>query len=491
NNNLRYKSVQERISEVTFRDEQENDQHLLSTLGRIRMDYTPDDKSQIKYRVNFNYLENEDKQFAHRYLDEESLGSTENLLDNSSFSLRQNLSYIRKIGRDDNLGIYVRHQMVNETPDLGIYSTMVPIMIDSLNFYSLTQGKKLNKNNLQIYGIYNHLLNNTSNLRLKLGSNFSWQNLEQKIYEDGNLVSQSPFLTDSDFNYTELYADLTYTKKWGIFKLDIGAGVHHFSEKTKVTNGEQSLNETKILPHLETEFKFSNSQNLTLNYRQEYKLPNLTDLSNGYDVQSYYAVYRGFLGLKESLYHTAELRYGYFNAFSFLRFYAGATYNYSIDNIQTASDLTVLPQKNTLINNPEDDQTLVVYWGGGKRFSRYYWLDLNGNISYLNYYTTINSALVNNTSLTQNYTLSNTFKLKKKVELDLGLNYLNSDFESLAQNKFTTWRPFADFAWSISDKFLFQSDYSYRIQYQNDHLINEFQSLNASLRYHIVKSTYL
>ena len=491
NNNIRYKSVQERIGEVTYRDEQENDQHLLSTLGRIRLDYTPDDKSQIKYRVNFNYLENEDEQLADRYLNEESLGSTENLLDNSSFSLRQNLSYIRKIGKDDNLGIYVRHQMVDETPRLSIRSSLVPIIIDSLNFYSLTQDKKLNKNNLQVYGIYNHLLNNTSNLRLKLGSNFSWQNLEQKIYEDGNLVSQSPFLTDSDFNYTELYADVTYTKKWGIFKLDVGAGVHNFSEKTTATGGKQSLNETKVLPHLEAEFKFSSSQSLTLNYRQEYKLPNLTDLSDGYDVQSYYAVYRGFLGLKESLYHTAELRYGYFNAFSFLRFYTGATYNYSVDNIQTASDLTILPQKNTLINNPENDQTLMVYLGGGKRFSRYYSLDLNGNVSYLNYYTTINSGLVNNTSLTQNYTLSNKFKIKKKVELDLGLNYMNNKFKSLAENQFTTWRPFADFAWSISDKFLFQSDYSYRIQYQDDELINEYQPLNASLRYHVAKSTYL
>src|SRR5690606_38520776 len=94
-------------------------------------------------------------------------------------------------------------------------------------------------------------------------------------------------------------------------------------------------------------------------------------------------------------------------------------------------------------------------------------------------------------SLTQNYTLSNKFKFKKKVELDLGLNYLSNNFKSLLENRFTTWRPFADFAWSISDKFLLQSDYSYRIQYQDNDLINEFQSLNASLRYHIVKNTYL
>jgi len=492
NNNVSFKSTQERIGEGFInRDEQYNDQHLLSTLGRIRVDYTPDDKSQVKYRVNFNYLENEDAQFADRFLNDESIGSTNNELDKTSFSLRQNLSYIRKIGRDDNLGIYVRHQMVNDHPDLFINSDMFPFVIDSVDFYNLYQDKELNKNNLQIYGIYNHLLSNTSNLRLKIGSNFSWQALTNDIYEGDDLITNDHFQTDSDFNFTELYADATYTKKWGILKVDAGLGLHNFSEKTNVIGNERSLEATKILPHLEAEFRFNNSQSLNLSYAQEYKLPNLTDLSDGYDIQNYYSVYRGFLGLKESLYHTAALRYGYFNSFNFLNFYAGATYNRSIDNLQSSSDLTVIPQVNSIINNPEDDQTLTAYFGGGKRFSRYYSLNLNGNLSYSDYYTTINSGLVNNTSLTQNYTLTNKFKIKKKVEIDLGLNYLKNNFESLTDNEFATWKPFGKFAWAISDKFLFQSDYSYQIQYQNSELINENQALNASFRYHVAKSTYL
>ena len=497
NNNLRFKSTQERIGQdqngqpLNFRDEQLNDQSLLSTLGRLRLDYSPDAKSQIKYRVNFNYLENENEQFADTYLNEISTGGRDNLNDKTSYSLRQNLSYIRKIGRDHNLGVYVRHQISNDQPDLYINSDMIPLVIDSVNFFNLRQNKELNTQNLQVYGIYNHLLTNTSNIRLKAGSNFSWQDLKNSIYEDNSLITQNLFQTDSDFNFTELYADLTYTKKFGILKIDVGAGVHNFQEKTNVIGGEQSMNFTKILPHLNAELNINNAQNINLSYLQEFKLPNLTDLSNGYEIQNYYSVYRGFLGLREALYHTASLRYSYFNSFSFLNFYTGATYNRSVDNIQNSSNLGAYPQVNSLINNPEDDQTLTVYLGGSKRFSRYYSLFLNGNINYSDYFTTINSDLVNNTSFTQNYTLTNKFKIKKKVEFDLGLNYLNSDFKSLNDNQFTTWRPFGKFAWSISDKFLFQSDYSYRIQYQDSELINENQALNASLRYHLAKSTYL
>lgn len=510
NNNLSYKSTQERIlnENSSQRDEQYNDQHLLSTLGRLRIDYTPDAKSQIKYRLNFNYLENEDEQLADTYQNEVSTGNRNSLMNKTSFSLRQNLSYVRKIGRDNNLGIYVRHQMMNDRPNLEIQSDSSSMVIENLSFNNLWQQQKFNKNNLQVYGIYNHLLTNTSNLRLKIGSNLSWQTLKNSIYEDNSLVTDENFLTDSDFNYSELYADATYTKKFGIFKFDIGVGVHNFREKTNLLTDNQTLDATKILPHLDAEIKFSNAQALNLSYKQEYKLPNLVDLSNGYDIQNYYSVYRGFLGLQESLYHTANISYGYFNSFTFLNFYVGGTYNRTVDNMQSSSVLFTTtdpnsginrPQVNSLINNPEQDQSVSGYFGINKRFSRLYTLSLNGNVSYSDYFTQIGisdgtnviSNLTNNTSLIQNYTLTNKFKIKKKVELDAGLNYLRNDFESLAKNEFTTWRPFGKLAWSITDKLLLQSDYSYRLQYNAEELINENQALNASIRYNIAKSTYL
>lgn len=508
NNNLSYKSIQERINGENYeRDEQFNDQHLLSTLGRFRIDFTPDSKSQIKYRVNFNYIENEDEQFADPHINDISTGSRNSLMDKTSFSFRQNLSYIRKIGRNHNLGIYLRHQMLDDRPDLQINSSGSSMIIDSLNFNNLWQTQKFNKNNVQVYGIYNHLLSNTSNLRLKIGSNFSWQNLKNSIYENNSLITNNNFLTDSDFNYSELYADATYTKKIGIFKFDVGAGVHNFREKTNLLTQSQSLETTKILPHIDAEIKFSNAQALNLSYKQEYKLPNLIDLSDSYDVQNYYSVYRGFLGLTESLYHTANISYGYFNSFTFLNFYVGGTYNRTVDNIQSSSLITpnaqpniTFPQINSLVNNTEQDQSVSGYFGANKRFSRYYSLSLNGNISYSDYFTRINiqdtanniiSNLVNNTSLIQNYTLTNKFKIKKKVELDAGLNYLRNDFESLSKSEFTTWRPFGKLAWSVTGKLLLQSDYSYRLQYDADELINENQALNASLRYNIAKSTYV
>jgi hypothetical protein len=501
-NNLRFKSTEERISEgLTFRDEQKNDQDLLSTIGRFRLDYSPDSRSQIKYRLNFNYLENESEQLADRFLNDNSLGGTKFLQNKIGFGLKQNISYIRKIGKDHNLGIYVRHQMTQDDPELQINSSLVPIVIDSMAFNDLRQDRTLNTQNLQVYGIYNHLLTNTSNLRLKMGSNFSWQNLENSIFEANSLITAENFRTDSDLNFSELYADLTYTKKFGAFKFDLGVGLHNFASEANLIDDSRSRNLTKLLPHFKMDANIKNAQNIYLEYKQEYKLPNLVNLSDGYEVQNYYSVYRGFLDLKESLYHNLSLRYGYYNSFSFLHYYAGATYIRSIDNMQISSELVPPTQFNSVMNNPEDDQNLIVYFGGGKRFNRFYSLNLNANLSYMDYFTQIGRRdslggvlvqdRVNNISFTQNYTLTNKFKFKKKVELDVGLQYLNSNFKSVTDMDFVTWRPFAKAAWSISEKFLLQSDYAYRIQYQNEELINENQALNASLRFHVAKSTYL
>jgi hypothetical protein len=501
-NNLRFKSTEERISEgFNSRDEQNNDQDLLSTIGRFRLDYSPNSRSQIKYRLNFSYFENESEQLADRFLNGNSLGGTKFIQNKIGMGLKHNLSYIRKIGNNHNLGIYVRHQLSQDDPEMQINSGLLPIQIDSLAFNDLRQDRSLTTQNLQAYGIYNHLLTNTSNLRLKMGSNFSWQNLENSIFEGNQLITADHFQTDSDFNYQELYADLTYTRKFGAFKFDLGLGLHNFATETNLIDRSVSRNLTKLLPHFKMDVNIKNAQNILLEYNQEYKLPNLVNLSDGYEVQNYYSIYRGFLDLKESLYHNLTLRYGYYNSFTFLHYYAGGTYIRSVDNMQTSSELVPPTQFNSVINNPEDDQNLIVYFGGGKRFNRFYSLNLNANLSYMDYYTNIarrdslNGPLVqdwvNNTAFTQNYTLTNKFKFKKKVELDLGLNYLNSNFKSVTDMDFVTWRPFAKGAWSITDKFLLQSDYSYRIQYQNDELINENQALNASLRYHIAKSTYL
>jgi outer membrane receptor for ferrienterochelin and colicin len=61
----------------------------------------------------------------------------------------------------------------------------------------------------------------------------------------------------------------------------------------------------------------------------------------------------------------------------------------------------------------------------------------------------------------------------------------------LFEQKFETWRPYGDAAWSVTDNLLIQSDFSYRLQYRNGERLNDAKEWNASARYKIAKKTYL
>ncbi|MFV0249261.1 MAG: hypothetical protein ACK5H1_09955 [Tenacibaculum sp.] len=99
--------------------------------------------------------------------------------------------------------------------------------------------------------------------------------------------------------------------------------------------------------------------------------------------------------------------------------------------------------------------------------------------------------------ISKNYTWTNNFKIKNKIELDLGLTYSRNKYKTdnetsllSFENKFQTWRPFAEIAWVINDKMLFQAEYSYENQTNNNRLLNEYNDLNFSLRYKLFKKTY-
>ncbi|WP_322971812.1 carboxypeptidase regulatory-like domain-containing protein [Faecalibacter sp. LW9] len=523
-NNIRYNSKIERYyntleTPFTEVDEQQNENKLISAMSRLRLDYRPNDRGEFKYRINFNYTGNEDEQNVNRFRNNESVGYNTNLTDRKNFSLSQSLSYIQKIGRDHNIGFYVRHQYQKETPDLlmNAEEPMFNIFGNLTNIggrYILSQNQNYITNTIQLYSVYNHLINNTTNLKLKVGTNFSVQDFENKIYDQGNLITQAVngvnTISNTDFDYNETFADATITKKIGKFQADLGAGVSFFNEKVNYYNSPSvKFNETEILPHANLRYNFNNATSIFFNYNKGYSFPHAKDLTESYTLQSYRSIFAGNQDLRQALTHTSSLGFNHFNSFSFFNVFANLSYTQRDRSIQTASqfervatdpnnpDAFTISQINTLLNSEYDDKTYAANLNVSKRFKKWYNVRFNGNVSYSDNFTYTNTITepelqtVNNKSLSQNYTLTNTFTFKKRLELKAGLNASFSKFESLVSQEFETWRPFGDVAWSITDKLLLQSDFSYRIQNRDGSRINEAKELNASIRYNAFKKTYI
>lgn len=529
-NNIRYDSRSERFynnieTPYTTVDEERNKSNVLMGMSRLRLDYSPNDKGQIKYRLNFNYLDSENEQLVDSYYNGQKNSFRNVNSDQKNYSLAQTLSYIRKVGRDDNVGLYFRHQYQKDTPDYNILSTANPFssfdMFKNLsqvdNQYNLNQNQNYVLNTVQFYGIYNHLLTNTANLKLKAGTSFSTQDFDNSIYDFNTLLNDNALISHTGLDYNETFVDATLTKKIGNFQLDAGAGVSFFSEKSSYQDGEKiKRNETKVLPHINLQYKFNNATSIRASYTQDYSYPYTKEFNDSYTIQSYQSIFYGNRDLKQALTHNASLNFNHFNSFSFFHVFANVTYSLRKNSIQTQSVLnrdfiisandTIVNtyQFNTMINSDDDQETYSGYFMIGKRFTKWYNVRFTGNISTSNYYTitrnieyrngtVINDEInnVNNKSFTQTYNLENAFTFKKVFELKAGLNLNLSKYQSLAEQKFTNWRPYGDAAWSVTDKLLVQTDFSYRLQYRDGEELNTAKEWNASARYNIARKTYL
>lgn len=514
-NNMRFNSKVERFynaieDSYTTLEDQKNKNNLLSAMGRLRIDYSPSSKGQIKYRLNFNYLGNEDEQLVNTYKNNDLTSNRENFTDRKNYTLAQNISYVRKVGRNDNVGFYIRHQYQQETPDLTLNSSVNPFTIfgdlaQQDSQFNLSQDQKYTINTLQLYSVYNHLVTNTFNVKLKVGTNFSFQDFTNKIFNFNRLIDTDNNVTNTDFDYNESFADVNLTKKWGALQVDLGTGLHLFNEKATFFDRTSVENkQSKFLPHANVKYNFNNSTSVNMSYGQSYAYPNARDLSGSKVLQNYFSIFEGNKNLRQALTHNASLYFSHFNSFSFLNVFGSLNYNERKASIQTSSlleeTMTGVEQKNTLLNSDYDEKSYSAMFNIGKRFTRWYNVRLNANVAYSDYFTfaqkrkkdnLIETNSVNNTSLTQNYTWTNTFTFRKKLELKAGLNTSFSTYEAVVTSKFENWRPFTEIAWSINDDILLQTDFSYRLQYRDQVKINEAKELNASIRYKLFKKAYI
>ncbi|MXV37874.1 TonB-dependent receptor [Flavobacteriaceae bacterium Ap0902] len=498
-NDLNYKSTTERIYPAfTQRDENTNSQNIFSFISRLKIDYNVSPKANIKYRVNFNQQNADNISAITSFLNEDKtpiqFRNSKNKRENSH--LLQRLNYIRKVGINDNFGLYLTHSYQKEAPDLRLNSTdaLFPTFFDfnpTNDGYILNQKEDLNAHTLQGLAIYNHLITNLSNLRIKLGANYSTQNLENEILDRNQPIVNDFTPADMDFNFTELYADATYTKKFKKLKVDVGAGLHRYKTENKGNRTHSSREITRVLPHLEAEYAFSMSKSLNLNYKQTYEIPQIRELTDAYNIDNYYSIFRGNPDLKETKFHQVDLSYRVFNAFSFFNLWMNASYTKKINNIRMEGLFQDLIQFTTPFNSDMPEDTWAARLYGSKRFSKVYSLKLNATASHSIFASRSNQVNLENTSTLYSATLTNTFKIRKKLEINAGLSYLQNNYKNnFLENEFINLNPFLKSAWVISDKFLFQSEYTFNNQYSNGDNINRNHDLMASLRFKPAKRVY-
>ncbi|MDO5509828.1 MAG: TonB-dependent receptor [Weeksellaceae bacterium] len=502
-NGMIYRSNTERIyPDFTQRDVNSNENNVLAGLARLRIDYKFNERNNLTYRANYNVQENK------------SLSRTQTTTDIPDFpeiyrniyserlntSLNQRLSYRRRVGNDHNFGLYLTHLLQTESPDREITSDSDPFfglfdLVQDNQGFALRQNQKLQVHNMQALSIYNHLITNTSNIRFKLGSNLSFQNLSTTLRD---LNSQNPQLI-SDFtpsagemDYFEAYLDATYTKKINKLKVDAGLGLHRFYSEMQANLGNALLEQWRLQPHFQARYEFSTVQNLDFNYGLTYSLPQIREWMPGYDIQSYFSIYQGNPALRESAFHEYSLRYGHFNQFKFQSFYTSFTYSRRVNSVRNQGVFNALYQINSPFNvqDPENNYSANAHWS--RRFTPVYSLRLTAFANYSDFVGIINGVESPTNTYTHRLSVRNSIKWRKQVEGDFGINWTYNNYSTREiSSQFHDLTPFIRGAWVINDILLLQANYELRNQWSQGELINEYHDLGANLRYKIARKTDL
>lgn len=517
-NTLDYNTTNDRVFDnVTLRQENKELQELRSGLAQMRIDYYLSGKSELKYRAFVNAQENEVNQFVENFsitdLSIDSLGLQEMKINRNFFNFSHNLSYITRVRKNDNFGLYISHNYQKDTPDLDIGSS-IPVFDDIFSnqneengTYNLRQNQLHEINTLQIYSVYNYLITNSINLKTKLGVNLSSQEFLNDIFSHNLLLSEANQRANAKLSYKEYYGDLTFTKVFGKLKLNIGGSLNKYEDINDILNQENTtLTKTEFLPHLSMKYEWSISKSISLDYYKSFSYPEVRELSNTYQIRDTYSVFIGNSSLNRAINHNFKLRYQFSKVISFFNFYSEFAFNKTENSFQTTSLFNLSTQLNSNDNSSRDANNYAVNLYMDKKFSRIYTMKLKGNFSIYDYYSLTNSDfnnptttinLVKNNIVSQDYVLTNNFMVGKKLEFDIGMRYAHNKYKieriddsSSFVNRFDTWNPFTNVTWKINKNALFKASYSYEKQTNNSIDLNDFQDLNFSLRYKLFKKTY-
>lgn len=500
-NAVRYSATHKQIySDFTQKDKNENDQEIFALISRINVEYAPANKAQVKYRVNINHQNANDRIGVTTFINNEERASIfrNSYKQRKNATIYQKLSAIKKINQDDNIGFYLSHIYQKEHPDLVLTSSESPFsslfnLSQRDNKYHLNHHKDLRSNSFQFLSVYNHLLTNASNIRIKAGVNLTLQNLHNSLKNFNQSLNSTLVIKNSEYKYQEYYMEATYTRKFKELKADLGLTMSYFNaQNTPENHTEKHLKQTHFLPHLQLKYKVGQNGNLYAGYNTSIEVPNINDWLPGIEVQNYYSIFRGNpkLGLAKTQH--ASLSYYYYNFFQFINFGIALYYKRMSHTIKTQGYFNGKEQTTSLFNATMPD----AIWGGdfnlGKRFSKIYEIKTNAGFNKSAYESRSNNQSYRTRVFTHHYLIENILKWRKTAEIKLGVSANVNNYEAYKNsNHFINFIPYTESAFMLSDKVLLQAKYQYNKQWQNGKFINDYQGLEASLRVKPAQKTYV
>lgn len=423
--------------------------------------------------------------------------------ENRPTSIEQNINAYYTASENDIFAGQLQHMLRSEDPfynaitDLLPFAGILPVSQQE-GRYDLSQEKEIQTNKLDGKIDYYRILNKTSHLNFTLGTTFSSQNFDSKIFEringSTNLLEEtlpvdgesSSLINAVKYDFSDLFLGVHYKIKRGDFTFSPGLTLHKYGLSNTQLGNSVSQNQWLLLPDFFALWDIKNSENLRFNYSKSAEYTDVNNLAQAYVFNNYNRLFAGNRNLGNALSESFRLNYFSYNLFNYTNINGSLSYTKRTKGIKNNSTLVAINQV-TQPENFDADNPDHIYSASGRFSKRVNKIEyrLSGTLSYSELFSRVNQALQQSKSLTQNYRVSARSSFSDLPNFEVGYNWTRNQYDNgRVDQLFFTQRPYFSLDVNFLKSFYWTMNWDfYDYRNQENTIQNNYSFLNSTLYY--------
>ena len=471
------------------KSETNNNQSLLG-VGNLKFDYSPNAKEKWFYNAQYQASNSNVVNTINSITNINStVFETINNADNSA--IKQYLEWHKNFNKHHNSTFVVNHAFEKNSPQNNwstnqpFLSGLIPLQNDSK--YSLEQIKKIRNNSVDVLFKHYWVINNFNHLYSVAGNNHGNSNFEtseQQILTSGviNNFALAGFGNQTNYNLNDAYLGFEYKFKIGRWTNKPGIYFHKYDLKTTQISSDNSVSKTLFQPQWNSDFVFSESENIAFDYKLSNSFPDVSQMANQFTLQNYNLIFKGNSLLQNEQFHSANFRYSKINLYRSLNWNINLNYIKKVQTIRNQLVVNGINQFNApfLTDNPE---TNTMAFGSVSNKIYRFRLKVNSNLSWNNYIQTINNITTSNERNSQRIGISLKTAYNKWNDFNIAYTKGFNQLSGLTKTEFKTDE------FNIDYEFKIRKDLTCFIEYENlkntnsNNQTNFYEVANANLKY--------
>ena len=482
-------------SQIASTEKRNEIAHQKSNLGLFKLStiYKPNTNFQLDYDI----LTKISKQDEENELTRESIvlnnSLSEEIFTNKTqnpTSINQNLSLYYTQNEKNIYAFEMQHLFQEEDPFYNANLLTQPFnlagYVSGQNRNDINQYRFVKTNKTDAKFDYYYLITPKTNINLTIGTTYSYQSFDSSIYQildngSTNNLSNSENTNEVNYHFNDSFVGLHYKILTGKFTFTPGVSLHSYNMTNNQLGSSFNLKFFRILPDFLAIYQIKKAESLTYNYALTNNFTDINKLAEGYILNGYNSLSRGFRGLENATQTTHSLRYFKYNMFNFENISAFASYSKTVDAVKSSSLFNGVNQTSSPFNSNFADETISGFGNYGRSFLKNYKASGNASLNWSKFNNIQNGIFITNESFTQSYTIKASTNYKNLHNIELGYSYTINDYSN---SKFFTDKPFARLDYYFLESFSFVSEYEFYHYYNAEKTVeNEYDFLSASLIY--------